>query len=65
MTGIIIRLMTEKRYGFIRSHAGDEYFFHAEDCIDNSFDDLAMKQEVQFNEANTSKGLRARNVKAG
>lgn len=66
MEGTVIRLIMERKFGFIVSE-GEEYFFHRDD-FNGHFDDLAedmnkgMKVKVDFIPSKTSKGLRAADV---
>jgi len=70
MTGFVKRVIQEKRYGFIRATVREEYFFHMEDYV-GEWEDLVAacndgtnrKVEVEFEPANTDRGLRARNVR--
>ena len=69
MEGIVVRVMREKRYGFIRkvgigSDAVEEYFFHADDVqgfFEDIVEDLEMKRTVKvtFEPISSPKGLRA------
>lgn len=65
--GVVVRVMREKRYGFIRAVGGTEYFFHADDVngfYDDIVDDIERKQtvKVSFESASSLKGPRASEV---
>lgn len=70
MTGVIIKVVTGKNFGFIKGQDGKEYFFHKQD-FNGFFDDLATDAEkagtripVEFEIAQSlaGKGPRAREV---
>jgi len=66
MEGIVVRVMREKRYGFIKGPT-EEYFFHADDLngfFEDVVEDLERKQivKVSFEIATSLKGPRAGNV---
>ena len=68
MNGFVARLMSEKRFGFIRGDDGHDYFFHMSDYKD-SFEQLIedteimdRKVKVTFDAGTAPKGLRASNV---
>lgn len=46
--GIIISIVTEKNFGFIRQEDGSDIFFHAMGCISPSFEELREGQEVDY-----------------
>lgn len=67
MNGTIKKIMSEKRFGFIRGTGEREFFFHADD-FNGHWDDLDKdfrKQEihVEFKETYSEKGPRATNVR--
>lgn len=67
MKGKIARVVEGKKFGFIRSDLGIDYFFH-ETGYNGHWDDLVadMKDksiEVEFEETNGVKGPRAENVR--
>lgn len=67
MTGIVRTLNAEKKFGFIKTEGGDDYFFHASqfhghwEDLETDFK-LGMRILVSFDENKGSKGLRANNV---
>ena len=63
MRGTIKTLMTAKRFGFIASSDGAEYFFHRSACVDARFDALQEGQAVTFEQGQGPKGPRAEHVR--
>jgi len=69
MVGKVSNIVTAKKFGFISSDNGQEYFFHMTDMI-SDWDDLVSdfnriggnKVKVTFEPNKTVKGPRARNV---
>lgn len=61
MTGTIIRLISDKGFGFIRAGNGSEYFFH-HSSVKGDFNSLKEKQEVTFEATQGPKGPRAEQV---
>jgi len=59
-----IKTKTDKGYGFI-SRVGEEkdLFFHSNDLVGVSFDELQEGAEVTFDVEEGEKGLAAKNVK--
>ena len=62
MTGKIHRLIKDKRYGFIRDKQNNDYFFHASSIKNADFDYLEVGTEVEFEDEDTEKGLRASDI---
>lgn len=62
MTGRIDRLMIDKGFGFIKNEGGVDFFFHRTALKNIRFEDLKQGQFVDFEESETSKGLRAEDV---
>ena len=56
-----IKRITDKRFGFIATPEGSEYFFHQSAC-GIPFDDLREGQTVSFTVGQGPKGPRAENV---
>jgi len=67
MNGKIVRLMSDKGYGFIKGDDGKEYFFHRAD-FQEDFESLCMdvergqKVDVVFESVPSPKGPRAGEV---
>lgn len=59
-----IKTKTDKGYGFI-SREGEEkdLFFHSNDLVDVTFDELQVGAEVTFDVESGDRGLSAKNVK--
>ena len=68
MVGVVVRVMKDRKFGFIRGRDNINYFFHKED-FNGHFDDLAadvmMKQniEVEFIITESKRGPRAGEVR--
>lgn len=62
MKGVVIRLVKEKLFGFIRGDDGHEYFFHASAVVNGRFSDVQHGQKVDFEPTEGEKGLRAEDV---
>jgi CspA family cold shock protein len=58
----VIKRLTDKGFGFIKTGEKD-LFFHASCLQDVSFDDLHEGQKVSYTEGQSPKGPRAENVK--
>lgn len=68
MKGIVVRVVADKGYGFIRVISTGEYFFHKSDFTgfwENLVADMQEKKEipVTFEPTESRKGLRASNVR--
>ena len=68
MNGIIVRVIKDKKFGFIRGEDGGDYFFHTSD-FNGFFEDLIIDFEesptsirVTFDASQSDKGPRAKNV---
>jgi cold shock protein len=61
--GTIKRLVRDRGFGFIRDDGGQEWFFHRSAVQDESFDQMAEGQRVQFEEEPSPKGPRAGQVR--
>lgn len=57
--GIVAYLPAFKKYGFIMSGSGDNYFFHETDLLDSDFCDLRTGMKARFKLIETHKGLKA------
>ncbi|MFC1755897.1 cold-shock protein [Patescibacteria group bacterium] len=63
MTGII-KTLTDKGFGFISQEGEEkELFFHSNDLVEVTFDELKTGDEVSFDVVASDKGPRAENVK--
>jgi CspA family cold shock protein len=62
MNGIIKKIVADKGFGFIRDTSGKEYFFHRSALKNCEFTELKEGREVEFDEAEGSKGPRAEDV---
>jgi cold shock protein len=62
MQGIIKRLVKDKGFGFIADSKGTEFFFHQSALKNIKFDELEVGQEVEFEDVDSTKGLRAEDV---
>lgn len=65
MTGVIVTIMLNRGFGFIRGEDRQSRFFHAKDMLPNleAFDLLHEGQAVTFTPTDTPKGPRAVEVK--
>ncbi len=65
MTGTgTIKTKTEKGFGFIaREGEAKDLFFHSNDLVDVSYDELQIGDAVTFEVVESEKGLAAKNVK--
>lgn len=63
MKGKVIRFNSNKGFGFIRTEAGEDVFFHYSSLVMEGFKDIEVGSDVEFDVAQTEKGLRASNVK--
>lgn len=60
--GVVQRLVSGRGFGFLRSDAGIEYFFHAKELQNAEFAEVQSGMRVSFNVEKTDKGLRANTV---
>lgn len=62
--GTIVRLVTDRGFGFIREDGGKkEYFFHRKDCApDARFAELEVGEHMSFTPEEDTKGPRATDV---
>src|SRR6059058_2972010 len=63
MTGTIRTLRVDKGFGFIKSEAGQDYFFHQTAIYGEGIADLREGDGVEFEVEDSPKGPRAANVK--
>jgi len=59
--GTIVRLISDKGFGFIKAGDGKEYFFH-QSGVREDFSRLREGQEVEFDPTQGPKGLRAESI---
>ncbi len=59
----IIKRLTDRGFGFIRTDQGNDLFFHMSAVEGASFDSLREDQRVSYSEANGPKGPRAEKVR--
>lgn len=59
MNGSIVRVVTDKGFGFIRTDDGTEYFFHRTALGRVDFSALRGGERVSFREEPSAKGPRA------
>jgi ribosomal subunit interface protein len=63
--GEVVRLVDEEHYGFIRTPAGDEYYFDRENVAHPRFEQLEVGTAVQFLPEVGAQGRQAKRVSAG
>ena len=62
-SGTIVRLLTDKGFGFISDDVGVEHFFHQSSVPDGVFHSLREGQHVEFTVEESTKGPRACDVR--
>ena len=62
MNGVIKRRVLDKGFGFILGSDKKEYFFHRSALKNVTFEMLVDGQEVEFEDAEGDKGLRAEDI---
>jgi len=62
MNGKVKLINAEKGFGFIVGADGKEYFFHRSALKNTQLEELQKGQEVEFEDSESSKGLRAEDV---
>lgn len=63
MLGKVIRFNPNKGYGFIKSNDNNDLFFHYSSLMMDGFKTIDVNSEVEFDVEESSKGLRAVNIK--
>jgi len=58
-----IKKLTDKNFGFIAQDGAEDLFFHANNLVDVSFDQLREGDAVTFETEQTPKGSAAINIK--
>ena len=59
----IIKRLTDKGFGFIRTDEGSDVFFHRSSVEGTTFEELRENQRVSYVESAGPKGPRAENVR--
>ena len=62
-SGTIVRLLTDKGFGFVSDEGGVEHFFHMSAVKDAVFETLTEGQRVEFTVEASPKGPRASEVR--
>ncbi len=62
-SGTIVRLLTDKGFGFISDEGGVEHFFHQSGVQGAVFESLREGQRVEFSVEESTKGPRACDVR--
>jgi len=60
--GMVVRLMLDKGFGFIKGEDGKEYFFHRS-STGNNWEQMQESTPVTFSPTEGPKGLRAEDVR--
>ena len=63
MTGHIVRLVSDRAFGFITGFDGVDRFFLHSACVDVTFAELRQYDPVDFESEETPRGPRAVNVR--
>ena len=62
MTGKIVRLISDRGFGFIRTEDGKEVFFHHTAVLDGAFDSMSEGVSVEFEMGQDSNSNRERAI---
>lgn len=62
-TGVVKWFNEEKGYGFIAGNDGTDVFVHFSDIVADGFRTLSEGQNVQYDEQDTDRGVKAIEVK--
>ena len=62
LNGTIVRLLTDKGFGFVSDEGGVEHFFH-QSAVQEVFEVLREGQRVEFTVEESTKGPRACDVR--
>jgi CspA family cold shock protein len=63
MTGTIVRIVSQRGFGFIQEPDGNEVFFHASGVVGNTpFDSLQEGQQVSYEKTRDERGRGERAV---
>lgn len=60
MDGVVMKLFSDKGFGFLRGTDDQEYFFHRSEVP--AYNDLREAMRVSFTPSTSDKGLRAKEV---
>lgn len=63
MKGTIKMFNNEKGYGFIRTEAGQDVFFHYSSLLMPEYKTATAGEKVEFDVEETERGTRATNIK--
>jgi len=64
MTGVVVRVLLSKGFGFVRGADGLSRFVHARDVVPiQAFDTMREGQAVEFEPTQTERGARAVDVR--
>ncbi|HET7831506.1 MAG TPA: ribosome-associated translation inhibitor RaiA [Gallionella sp.] len=63
--GEVVRLFPDDGCGFIRRDDGEELYFHRDNVVSPSFDQLHVGDEVKFVEEVAAEGMQAKRVSVG
>lgn len=61
-SGVVVRLVPEDRYGFIRTPDGRDVYFHEHTLVSSDYEELGVQTPVRFVEEEGDKGPQAREV---
>lgn len=61
--GLVLRLFREQEYGFIKSPAGEEIYFHKNSLAGDDFDRLEVGTGVQWHQEESNNGPQASTVR--
>lgn len=62
MKGRVARIVSDRGFGFVKGSDGKDYFFHRSAVQNATFETLRQGDEVEFEDTDGQKGLRAENV---
>lgn len=60
--GIVLKVFRDQGYGFIKTAAGDEIYFHRNSVLNDGFEQLEPGEAVRYAEEMGDKGLQASTV---
>lgn len=62
MQGVIKKMEKDRGFGFITSDDGKDFFFHLSACRSPRFDDLNLRDRVNFKPTQGPRGPRAEEI---